>query len=328
MSRVLVTGGEGFIGRALCARLHELGHEVTSFDSRDRKDAKWQTGTPWRNINGNILDCESVRNAVRGADVVLHLAAVNGTGTFYSEPFRVLEVGTSGTLNVARACLDFGTSKVMFFSSSEVYGEPTLVPTPEDVPLVIPDATNCRFSYSSGKIISEVAASCLFQSGISATVVRPHNVYGPNMGRLHAIPQLTMKILDAVRKSGGRVPAQVPIQGTGLETRAYCFISDFVAAFEILFKKDCRGTYNIGTESETTSLQLALRIARVLKAEVELTTLKEALPEGSPTRRVPDISRLKALGFEPKISLDVGLQTTVNWYMDNEPAGLDETERG
>ncbi len=141
--KVVVTGGLGFIGRAVSASLQELGHEVVVLDNRSRSDERVIAGVEI--LEADVRDTEAVTNAVRGADVVYHLAAVQGTGNFYRVPDLVLDVNLRGTLNVADACAGEGVRRLVFSSSSEVYGIPDRFPTPEDVPLQVPDVLNPRY---------------------------------------------------------------------------------------------------------------------------------------------------------------------------------------
>jgi len=158
--RYLVTGGTGFIGSALVHRLLALGAQVRVLDDDSR-------GSPRRLaevldrveiIRGDVRDAQVVRAAARGVDVLCHLAFVNGTQFFYEKPELVLDVGVKGMVNVLDACATHGIRRFILASSSEVYQTPPVIPTPEDVPLVVPDATNPRYSYGAGKLISEVMA--------------------------------------------------------------------------------------------------------------------------------------------------------------------------
>ncbi len=213
----LVTGGSGFIGSALVKALVRAGDSVRVFDDNSR-------GAPRRLadveddiefVRGDIRDAAAVNAAVRGIDEVHHLAYVNGTATFYSAPELVLDVGVKGMVNVIDACRHHGVGRLVLASSSEVYQSPPHVPTAEDAPLVVPDPHNPRLSYGAGKIISEVMAINFGRKYFDRVMIfRPHNVYGPDMGFEHVIPQFAVRLKRAAdAHPSGTLP--FPIQGGG-----------------------------------------------------------------------------------------------------------------
>ena len=180
-------------------------------------------------------------------------------------------------------------------------------PTDEKVPLLIPDPINPRYSYAAGKILSEIMLlnTNHFKRAI---IFRPHNIYGPNMGYNHVIPEVILKTLTLKK--------QVKIEGTGLHTRSFCFIDDFIEAFNILLKKGKnKNIYNIGTQNEIKIKELAKKIITFSKKNMIITTSKEKL--GSPSRRCPNISKIRKLGFKPRINLNRGLKKTYEWYLEN-----------
>jgi nucleoside-diphosphate-sugar epimerase len=269
-------------------------------------------------FSGDIRDSSAVKQAIRGADCVLHLAYVNGTEFFYSKPELVLEVAVKGMVNVLDACVEHGVREFVLASSSEVYQVPSVVPTPENVALSVPDVLNPRYSYGGGKIISELLlinyGRKVFQR---AMVFRPHNVYGPDMGQEHVIPQFVMR-MEALAAEPRREPDVIdfPIQGTGRETRAFVYISDLIdGVLRVLEQGEHLGVYHIGTDVETTIADLAHAIARCFGREVRVVSGE--LRPGSPLRRCPDIARMRGLGYQPRVSLEEGLAATVDWYRRN-----------
>jgi nucleoside-diphosphate-sugar epimerase len=320
-ARVLVTGGSGFIGSALVEALVRRGEHVRVLDDNSR-------GAPRRLrkverdiefVRGDIRDCAAVDAAVRGMDEVQHLAFVNGTATFYSAPDLVLDVGVKGMVNVIDACRRHGVGRLILASSSEVYQSPPKVPTDESVPLVIPDPLNPRLSYGAGKIISEMMAINYGRRHFERVLIfRPHNVYGPDMGFDHVIPEFAVRIRRACdAQPGGAVGFR--IQGSGAETRSFCHVDDLVAGVLIMRDKGAHlGIYHIGTAEEVSIADLARRIAAIAGREIEIEP--SALLPGSTPRRCPDISRLGALGYAPRVTLDQGLRPTVAWYWDHMPA--------
>ena len=263
-------------------------------------------------VRGDVRDPAAVLAAAQGVDVICHLAYVNGTRFFYERPELVLDVAVKGMVNVLDAAREAGVRELLLVSSSEVYHDPPRVPTDESVPLTIPDVTNPRFSYAAGKLISEVMAiNAGRQSCDRVVVVRPHNVYGPDMGGEHVIPELVSRIGSLLGTSDG--PIRLPIQGTGDETRAFVHVDDFVEGLVIaLTRGEHLGIYHVGTQDEVSIRELAERIGQCLGRQVEV--VPGQLQRGSPHRRCPDIGKIAALGYRPRVSLDAGLAQTVAWY--------------
>jgi nucleoside-diphosphate-sugar epimerase len=315
--KYLVTGGTGFIGAALVKRLLAAGASVRVFDnnSRGSKEKLGREAHRVELIIGDVRDCDSVKRAASGVDSVCHLAYVNGTEFFYTKPDIVLEVGVKGMINVIDACLEHDVPELVLFSSCEVYHTPGKVPTDESAALVIPDVLNPRYSYSGGKIISELLALNYGRKNFQRVMVlRPHNVYGPNMGWEHVIPQFVLGMRKLPRNGKRAVPFQ--IRGSGRETRAFMYIDDAIdGALRAIEKGDHLSVYHVGTDQAITIAQLAREVARCL--DVHIKIVPGELHRGSPTRRCPDISKLRRLGFEPRTSLRDGLATTVQWYDAN-----------
>ena len=322
MSRILVTGGSGFIGSGLVKALVKSGHRVRVLDDNSR-------GSPRRLapvvkdiefIAGDVRNAADVEKAARGIDEVCHLAFVNGTEFFYTQPDLVLDVGVRGMINVIDACRKHGVGTLVLASSSEVYQTPPKVPTDETAPLTIPDPLNPRYSYGGGKLISELLAINYGRKFFKRVLIfRPHNVYGPDMGREHVIPQLALRLIaDAAAQPSGTV--RLEIQGTGKETRSFCFIDDLVAGVMIMRERgDHLGIYHIGTAEEVTIADLAHRIAGVYGRKIELVAGNPA--PGGTARRCPDISKLAKLGYKPQVPLSEGLKPTLAWYrQDTERA--------
>ena len=170
-------------------------------------------------------------------------------GTSYEAPDLVLEVGIKGALHTLEAALDAGVRRYVLASSSEVYNAPTHLPTTESERLIIPDITNPRFSYGGGKIASELLTLHLgARRGLETVIFRPHNVYGPDMGFEHVIPELVAKMVKL--SDGLRLRSiDLPIQGDGTETRAFCFVEDAArGAFLAGMRGDPGAIYHLGTE--------------------------------------------------------------------------------
>lgn len=310
--KYLVTGGTGFLGRSIVERLVKEGNSVTILDNESRGsfDKLNTEKSKIKFIKGDIRDKETVDKACSNIDAIIHLAYINGTENFYKKPDLVLDIAVKGMVNLLDSAIKRNIKEFYLASSSEVYNEPPVIPTPENVPVVVPDVLNPRFSYSGGKIISELLAIHNSKHFKKMIIFRPHNVYGPAMGYEHVMPQLILRMKDLKVKKG----TDFQIQGDGKQSRSFIFIEDFTSALMLLIKKSKNlQIYNIGVDHETTVLELVSEIAKHLKMKIKV--LEGPLAQGSPQRRCPDVTKLKSLGFVPKISLSEGLRKTIDWYI-------------
>jgi len=313
----LVTGGTGFIGTALVHRLVKRGSNVRVFDNNFRGSFNrlHDIADKIDFFQGDIRDAKSVNKAMEGIDCVCHLAFINGTEFFYTQPELVLDVGVKGIINVLDACRENNVRDLILASSSEVYQTPPSYPTSETVPLSIPDPLNPRYSYAAGKIISEIMAINYGRKFFDRVVIfRPHNVYGPDMGWEHVIPQFAVRMKQLTNASSEKT-IRFPVQGTGRETRSFIFIEDFTSGLELLINKGQHlGIYHIGTQEEVSIETLAHMVGKYFGHEVSVEPNDPAV--GGTSRRCPDISKLSALGFKPRYSLKEGLSLTLKWYSE------------
>jgi nucleoside-diphosphate-sugar epimerase len=316
----LVTGGSGFIGAALVRELLGRGHAVRVLDDHSR-------GRPARLadlvdagrielVQGDVRDAAAIDTATRGCEVVWHLAYINGTRFFYEKPDAVLEVGIKGTMNTLDAALAHGVRRYVLASTSETYNTPTHVPTTEAERLMIPDVRNPRFSYGGGKIAAELMTLHIGgRRGLSTVIFRPHNIYGPDMGFEHVIPEIVERIV-AVSEGLTRKHIRLPIQGDGTETRAFCYIDDGARGAAIAGLSGGDGEiYHLGTNRETSIGDLVRGLGRALGVEIELEP--GPLQVGGTHRRCPDITKLSGLGYHPEVTLEEGLARSARWYAEH-----------
>jgi len=317
MTKVLVTGGTGFIGSFLVKGLLKKGYNVRVFDNNYRgvaenlkdviDDIEYQ--------EGDIRDIEAVEKSVKGIEEVYHLAFINGTENFYNHPDLVMEVGIKGHFNIMDAIQKSNVKNFIYASSSEVYQTPSIVPTPESIPALIPDVSNPRYSYGGSKLYGELLTLHYpLNEHCERKIFRPHNIYGPAMGFEHVIPQIAKKIYLSSNKLE-HTKASIEIQGSGVETRAFCYIDDAVDGIITMAENGETGNiYHLGKEEEVRIIDLIRGIANSLNIELEIKH-GDLQPGGTP-RRCPDITKLKTLGYKPEIDLAEGLKKTISWYIN------------
>jgi len=303
----LVTGGTGFIGSNICKMLVNEGHKVIVYDNNFRGNLKKISQIKKKIIfvKGDIRDKKKLFRCLKKVNAVIHLAYINGTKYFYTKPDLILDIAVKGMTNILDGCKKHNVKELYLASSSEVYQTPIKVPTDEKEMLKIPDIHNPRYSYGGGKIISELMCVHYGKKFFKKLIIfRPHNVYGANMGNEHVIPEF----INRFRSLKG---IKFKIQGTGNEIRSFIYIDDFVEAFKILVKRGKHlNIYNIGTTEKIQIKDLVKLLSKFFNKKVVLK--KTSLQKGGTKIRVPEITKIKKLGFKPKFNLRMGLQQTVN----------------
>lgn len=315
--RVLITGGAGFIGAHLAEAYLAGGARVDLLDnlSRGRHDATLSALLGRRGarlLEGDLLKVDGLSDLADDYDLIVHLAAIVGVANVARRPYAVLRNNMELLTNVLDAAArQRNLKRLVFASTSEVYAGSAAhldlpVPTPEDVPIALPDLSAPRSSYLLSKLYGE--AMCR-HAGVPFTVVRPHNVYGPRMGLAHVIPELLKRAVEA--PEGGRLLVHSPGH-----RRAFCYVSDAVEMIKRLAATPEAedGVFNLGNQAEEIAMaDLARRVADVVgrRLTIELGTDTP----GSPLRRCPDMARTTAVtGYRPRIDLEQGLEETYAWY--------------
>ena len=318
--KALITGGAGFIGFHLAKQLSSDGFGVHIADNfqRGKKDNDFNSLLNQKKVKLIQLDVTKENQFSKldnDYNQVYHFAAINGTGNFYRIPDQVLKVGTVGTINVLEWFSKKNKNgKILFSSSSETYGgllkilgNKFKIPTPENTPLIVEDPKNVRWSYGASKILGEVAFfSYAKTNNFRFTIVRYHNIYGPRMGYEHVIPQFIERI----------VKKENPFRIFGSEqTRAFCYADDAVRATQLAMEneKTNNDIVHIGRDdAEIKIIDLAENLFDIANYHPRIKAEKEA--EGTVQRRCPDTTKLKNLGFKPKVDLKEGLKRTYDWY--------------
>ncbi|WP_191600970.1 NAD-dependent 4,6-dehydratase LegB [Marinomonas algicola] len=318
-TKVLVTGSDGFIGSHLVEHLIKLGYSVKAFVYYNSFNSYGWLDTVSDDIlsqidvvSGDIRDPNGVRVAMKGCDVVLHLAALIAIPFSYHSPDTYIDTNIKGTLNVLQAARDLGV-RVVHTSTSEVYGTAQYVPIDEGHPIV------GQSPYSASKIGADQLAYSFYSSfELPVTTIRPFNTYGPRQSARAVIPTIIGQIASGERdiKLGAIHP-----------TRDFNFVKDTVSGFEkAINAADAIGeVINLGSNFEISILDTALAIAEVMGAEIEIVTDDQRLrPEGS------EVERLFSTNAKAKALLDwspsygglsgfkKGLAETSAWFVKPE----------
>lgn len=321
MSRILVTGGAGFVGHHLIRRLlGEGGHEIVLADSfvRGRRDPDFEqlaADPSVRVVEADLTDPAAYGRLGRDFDEIYHLAAVIGVRNVLERPQDVVRVNALATLHLLDWMVEHSPGgRFLFSSTSEAYAwtrrfHPLPIPTPEDVPLALTDLAHPRSSYAGSKVFGELAVTQYGRShDLDFVIVRYHNVYGPRMGWEHVIPELYE------RACKGQDPLVVFSPD---HSRAFCYVDDAVEA-TVRAARSPEGagvTFNVGSdEEEVTIRKLAETLLRVAGLGSRVIEGHEAAYDPI-DRRCPDIGRARELlGFVPRVSLEEGLRRTLAWY--------------
>ncbi len=313
--RVFVTGAGGFIGSHLVEQLLALGAQVTAFVRYNSKgdagflQALADDGTRGLTIKrGDVRDCDSLEQAMAGAEIVLHLASIISIPYSYERPEEVVEINVSGTfsvLNVARQC---GAKRFIQISSSEVYGSARYVPIDENHP------KQPQSVYAATKISADAIALSFHHSyGMAVTVCRPFNTFGPRQSDRAVIPAI---ISQALR--GGEIHL-----GNVSTRRDFTFVRDTVAGMlHVAASDDAVGReVNLGTGQDVAISDLVELIGDVIGKRLEIVTEEKRLrPETSEVTRLLADNALagELCGWAPRVSIEQGLKETVGWVRDRQ----------
>jgi dTDP-glucose 4,6-dehydratase len=308
MPRSLVTGGAGFVGSHLVDRLLGEGHEVVCVDNfitgARENVAHLEGQTAFTLVEGDVSEPLEAGGKL---DYIFHLASPASPVDFTRIPLEIMEANTSGTLNTLELAARAG-ARYVFASSSEVYGDPQVNPQPERYRGNV-NTTGPRSVYDEAKRFGEAATAAYRRhKGLDAKIVRIFNTYGPRMrpddGRV--VPTFASQALRG---------EDLTVFGDGTQTRSFTYVDDLVEGIYGLATSEIAGPVNIGNPREITILELAERVLRIAGSRSELRF--EELPQDDPRVRRPDIGLARsALGWEPKVGLDEGLERTLPYFRE------------
>lgn len=315
---VLVTGAGGFIGSHLTETLLKEGSEVTAFIHYNSK-GDWGFLNPYKEdkerrltvIFGDVTDFESVKQAVRGKDVIFNLAALIGIPYSYTAPRSYIQTNTFGTFNVLQASLDENVGKVVQTSTSEVYGTAQYAPIDEKHPL------QGQSPYSASKIGSDKMAEAFFCSfGLPVATIRPFNTYGPRQSTRAVIPTIISQALSSDTIHLGSV---TPV-------RDFNYVSDTVSGFiRVAESQNSVGkVVNIGSGREVTIGEVARIIISEANSGASIVTDETRMrPDKSEVMRLICDNSLaeRELNWKPQVSLEQGLHHTIEWFKEQMKQG-------
>jgi nucleoside-diphosphate-sugar epimerase len=309
---VCITGGAGFIGSHLVEQLADA-NDIVVFDNFRRNAIQFsrvEHHPRVRFVTGDVTDYEAVRRAVEGCGIVIHCAAIAGVYSVDRNAVATMEVNLLGTHQVVKAVLDAGVSRFVEFSTSEVYG-PFVHKGKEDDVTTIGPIGERRWVYAASKLASEHFSYAHYkEDGLPLTIVRPFNVYGPRQVGDGAIRGMVIQALQN---------APITLFNDGTQIRAWCYVDDFVdGVLRIVERPEAVGeAFNLGNPQGTiTNLELANMIVRLASSTSPIVFKPHPGPEVD--LRVPSIEKaMRLLDYRPRVSLEIGIARTVEWYASN-----------
>jgi len=311
--RILITGGTGFIGSYIIENLIN-SNEIVCFDNSYRGSninyLKNKYGKKFEQkiklIQGDIRDVDLLKKSIKEfkPDIAIHLASLAGVQTIINNPFETIQVNLFGSNNLISAILKSSVKKVIYTSTSEVYG-PTAYQLSEEQNTVQGSPYHPRWSYATSKLFAEhLFVSMEREYGIPVAICRLFNIYGPRQIGEGAINNFIRAAIEN---------KPLHIFGTGTEIRAWCYITDCIQGISLITGKG-KGIYNIGHPYEgLTSYALALKIKELSKSKSKLI-FKPASSYSDVAIRVPNIQKLQKLGYKPTVNLAEGLKNTIDWH--------------
>jgi dTDP-glucose 4,6-dehydratase len=296
-----VSGGAGFIGSHLCEALASRGYEVLAVDTLVTGNARNLEALERRDAIRLLVHDVSEELSVDGADLVVHAASLAAPAAYLARPLDTLRSGTIGTFNMLELARR-SSARFLFTSTSEVYGDPLVHPQSEEYWGNV-NPTGPRSCYDESKRCGEaIVMAHRATHGTTTRIVRIFNTYGPRMriDDSRAVPRF---IRQALRGE------PLLVHGDGTQTRSFCYVTDLVDGLLAVLERGDHQPYNLGDPHETTVLDLARRIVRLVGSRSEIRFGDR--PVDDPSRRCPVIDRAARLGWTPRIDLEEGLGRTI-----------------
>ena len=299
--KILVTGGAGFIGSNLVERLVADGHDVSVLDNFSLGTVGNLSGVDVEIIKGDIRDEKLVASATKGIDIVFNQAAASASPMFKTNLRDAVSVNVDGFINILNACRDNGVKKLVYASTSSIYGnlKPPVNEDSETPPLNF---------YASTKLINEHFAALLYREyGLDSVGFRYMSIYGPNEKSKGNFANLVSQFIWTMQK--GQQPV---IYGDGSQCREFTYIADVVQANMLAMKKGQNDIFNIGTGKTTSLNQLVETINTSLGTKIKPKYVKNTV-KNYISVQLSDISKArKVLGYSPKYDLEKGIKEIIS----------------
>ena len=315
MKTIIVTGGAGFIGSNLCVRLLEAGNKVVCIDNllsgSQKNIAQLLSRNDFYFINQDA--CLPFKNRrFEKIHEIYHLASPADPNTkspvsYMAHPFETMKVNTIGTWNMCELALKHN-AKLLFASTSEVYGDPEKSPQDENYRGNV-STRGPRAVYDESKRFGETIVSAFVRNkGLDGRITRIFNTYGPGMN-----PKEGRAVVNFIRQAIKN--ESITVYGNGTQTRSFCYIDDQVEGQILAMEKDVSGeVFNIGNPDEKTILEFANIVKKLAKSKSEII-FSQDLPQDDPHQRKPDTAKAKkVLRWEPKVGLEEGLLKTIQYF--------------
>ena len=306
----LITGGAGFIGSHLAEELLTLGQGVTILDNlstgRLENIAHLKTNPNFKLVIGSILDEKLLDKLVEQCQVVFHLAAAVGVELIVKKPLESLTTNIRGSELVLEMAYRYHR-KVLITSTSEIYGKNVNGPLKETDDRILGSPLKTRWGYSTAKAVDEMLAYVYWkEKGLPSVIVRLFNTVGPR--QTGAYGMVMPRFVEQALKN-----EPLTVYGSGKQTRSFCYIDDLVEGLTRLMLAPVHEPVNLGNPNEFTIMRLARIILRLTGSQSKI--IFKPLPQDDPRQRQPDISRAKKfLKWSPKVTLEAGLEKTIEWF--------------
>jgi UDP-glucose 4-epimerase len=312
--KIFITGGAGFIASILIARLIE-NNSIIAYDNFHRDTLSGSDYSKHPNltiIKGDVLDFENVLKCMKGADIVVHAAAIAGIDTVIKKPTHTMRVNMIGTANVLEAArLNNISDRVIDFSTSEVFGNMAFKSSEDDL-TVAGSAGEARWTYAVSKLAGEHLAMAYYNEfSLPVVSVRPFNIYGPGQTGEGALQIFITKALNN---------EDIFIYGDGNQIRAWCYVEDFVECLMECIEnpKSIGNSFNIGNARTVITIYgLAQTVCRVLNSSSKI--IFKPVLSADIELRIPSVEKAhEVLGFKAKTGLEEGILKTAEWFRINK----------
>ena len=320
MKDILVTGGAGFLGSYICEKLLKLGHKVTAIDmASGEKVEHLMNNKNFNFIQDSVCDVSLMKHQIKNKDMIFHLAAIADPLKYVTNPLNVMEVDLLAAINIFKIAQEFKV-KIIFSSTSEVFGRNKDVPWCETDDRVLGPTSVHRWCYSTSKAACEHFLFALHkQEGVTFIIYRFFNVYGPrldDLGHGRVIPIFLKQFLHQ---------EDIAVHGDGKQTRTFIYVDDAVdAVIKLAFSKAAENeVFNIGRPEEYTMYELAKFMKKVggFSSKIKFVKHEHVFGKGYEDipRRIPDTTKLKKfINWKPKVALEEGLRRTISYYKEKK----------